>query len=70
MYLKDMATGLTDDGEKVVEKVMKESLIKMCQSEDIKSSLYLSSLSIEIHIYPSTLVFPTQSRSLYLSVCL
>lgn len=32
---QDMATGLTDDGEKVVEKTMKEALVTMCQNAEI-----------------------------------
>jgi len=32
---QDMATGFTDNAEPVVEKVIKESLVRMCQNPDI-----------------------------------
>lgn len=32
---QDMATGLTENGDPVVEKVMKEKLVRMCQSPEV-----------------------------------
>ncbi len=60
-----MATGLTDDGEKVVEKVMKESLIKMCQSEDIKYAI-----SVCLSVYLSFFLSFFLSLFLLLSISL